>query len=189
MPSLGVLPRAAGRDQQQVADLPSAGAWTIRRASPHDREGLVRLLADSSPATLHHRFLTGMGATPPPRLVDSLLRQDPSARVVLALVGDVVVGHGMCALTSPHAEAACAEVALLVRDDHQRRGVGSALVRALRSACADLGAEWIEVTIAADNVAAVSLLHLQERGLPPQQDGTALTYHLPLRGLSAPPRR
>jgi len=155
-------------------------ALTIRPATPDDRAGVVRLLASSSPDTLHQRFLTGVGGVPPRGLVDRLLARSASSRAVLALIGGRVVGHGMCALV-PHAVGVCADIAILVQDDAQRRGVGSALLTALRAECEQLGVEWVEVTTLAGNRAAIAMLTAQGVTVPPSRDGTDLTYHVPLR--------
>ena len=153
---------------------------TVRPVTPADREAVIRLLGESSPDALHARFLTGLGGTPPAGLVDRLLARDPVSRSVLALVGADVVGHGMCADAGLRAGRPCVEVALLVRDDHQRRGVGAALLRALADEARAMAAASVQVTTGADNRVVTAMMASRAPGLRPQCDGTTLTYLVPV---------
>ena len=82
----------------------------------------------------------------------------------------------MCARVGP----STVEIAVLVRDDHQRRGVGTALVTALREEAAAMGAVSVELTTGADNRAVVAMVSARAPGLRARRDGTTLVYRLPL---------
>lgn len=162
--------------------MPSAPAGpAVRRATSADREAVVRLLVESSPDTLHARFLTGLGGVPPAGLVDRLLARDAMSRSVLALVGGDVVGHGMCADAGLRAGRRCVEVALLVRDDHQRRGVGAALLRAVADEARAMDAAWVQVTTGADNRVVTAMLASRAPGVRPRRDGATWTYLVPVQ--------
>ncbi|WP_248581754.1 GNAT family N-acetyltransferase [Nocardioides sp. InS609-2] len=142
-------------------------ALSVRPAGPEDREGVVQLLAGSSADALHQRFLVGFGGPPLTALVDRLLARDASSRSVLALAGEAVVGHGMCAHAKSWQGRPAVEIALLVRDDQRGRGIGSALLYALRDEAVAMRAEWIQVTTAADNRVVTAMVRAHAPGLQP----------------------
>jgi RimJ/RimL family protein N-acetyltransferase len=136
---------------------PSAGfpELSLRRIAPADKDALVAGLGRLSERSVYQRFLS-----PKPRLTTSELRYltevdfiDHYALVaVLARSPDVVVGVGRwvrCAEVPTDAE-----IAIVVADDLQGRGVGTLLGRALADAARARGVQRFTASMLPTNQAA-----------------------------------
>ena len=91
---------------------------------PDDHQGLRAMFSRVSSETIYRRFHTPYPRVPewiPEFLMDSDRR---GGRSLVAVVGEEIVGHAMCALP----EAGEAEVAIVVEDRWQSRGVGKLLL-------------------------------------------------------------
>jgi RimJ/RimL family protein N-acetyltransferase len=136
---------------------PSAGfpEISLRRIRPEDKDALVAGLGHLSERSVYQRFLT-----PKPRLTSSELRYltevdfvDHYALVaVLARSPQVVVGVGRWVRSD--ASPSDAEVAIVVADDLQGRGVGTQLGRALADAGRARGIERFTASMLPSNQAA-----------------------------------
>jgi acetyltransferase len=120
------LPCATGAEQQLRGErvaLRDGGHVRVRPLRQHDRPGVVALLTGLSPESRAQRFLAaGMQVTP--AVVDRVT----AGRVLVATIAGRVVG---LASLHPRHDPTQAEVALLVADREQRRGIGTALSRRL----------------------------------------------------------
>lgn len=111
--------------RSEVVALADGGSVDVRALDARDQPALLRLHARCSGDTRYRRYFTGMGALPP-SLADRLLDGDQRHRVVLgAALGSELVGVAHCHRLGD----GTAEVAVLVEDAHQRRGIGSELLR------------------------------------------------------------
>jgi RimJ/RimL family protein N-acetyltransferase len=136
---------------------PSAGFPEIqlRRIRPEDKDALVAGLGHLSERSVYQRFLA-----PKPRLTVSELRYltevdfvDHYALVaVLARSPQVVVGVGRWVRSTE--SPADAEIAIVIADDLQGRGVGTQLGRALAVAARGRGIESFTASMLPDNQAA-----------------------------------
>jgi RimJ/RimL family protein N-acetyltransferase len=132
---------------------------TLRRITPQDKDGLVAGLGRLSERSVYQRFLA-----PKPRLTTSELRYltevdfvDHYALVaVLTRSPDVIVGVGRWVRSSDDPQAA--EVAIVVADDLQGRGVGTRLGTALADAARERGVTRFTATILSGNRAAHRLM-------------------------------
>lgn len=113
-----------------------------RPGSRGDRAALAGLLSGLSPDSAYARFQTALGSGPPPMLVDALLPDGMRGGALLAWDGDRLVAHGVWVRVGP---SQVAEVALVVTDSHQRRGIGTGLAERLIAAAGARGIERIEV--------------------------------------------
>jgi GNAT superfamily N-acetyltransferase len=120
----------------------------IRPAVRADADGLRRFLAGLSATTSYRRFCMGLGPVPE-RLLALLLRRDRGQEVLLAVHDGEIVGHAMYGAVP--GRAGTGELAVVVTDAWQRRGLGSRLVRTLLAAAARHDVREMGFSILADN--------------------------------------
>ncbi|MEI4271492.1 bifunctional GNAT family N-acetyltransferase/acetate--CoA ligase family protein [Klenkia sp. LSe6-5] len=120
------------------ADVVAADGGTVhlRPITPEDADGLQGLMERSSDQTRYYRFFGPMK-----RLSDKDLHRfthvDHDSRVAfVVLLGDVLIGVGRY---DRYPGTDDAEVAFLVEDAHQRRGLGSVLLEHLAAAARERG--------------------------------------------------
>ncbi|RAG83872.1 hypothetical protein DN069_19905 [Streptacidiphilus pinicola] len=126
-----------------VIELPATTltAWHIAEIHPGDRADVHQLFAACSGESVQHRFRARLPAFParhldellagPPEIHDALTVRAGAGRELVAL-GSLAVPYG------PH-DGHTAELALLVADAWQRRGLGRALAAALVARAARRG--------------------------------------------------
>lgn len=125
----------------------------LRPIRPDDAERLRLLHSQLSPETIYQRF-----HGPRPRLSDAevarLTTVDHDERVALvALVGTEMVGVARYeTLPGEDGGGPTAEVAFVIRDDQQGRGLGSVLLEHLAAAAADRGVRTFEAWVLSGNV-------------------------------------
>jgi GNAT superfamily N-acetyltransferase len=160
--------------EQTTLLLPDGAELLIRAASTDDAQDVRRLHERCSAATLQSRYL-GAGGPTEARL-SRLLEQAGAGRTLLALDGGEVV-----AIATLLAEGDLGEIALLVEDRWQRRGIGTALLRRLRAHAERSRIAALVAHIAADNVAMLRTLH-RLGGDDADRDGAMLSVTLPVPG-------
>jgi ribosomal protein S18 acetylase RimI-like enzyme len=106
----------------------------IRQTRPADQAALSDFFAGLSARTRYLRFFGPV--TPGPALLRSLIGDADHCHTdaVVAIRGDVIIGHAMAADQADRdgpEGAWMTDIGVVVGDDWQGRGVGSALVRAL----------------------------------------------------------
>ena len=122
-----VLAAAALPARAPAAVLTTDGAGIVLRgATAADAEAVTSLHHRCSARTLFARYHAGV-RTLPRRLLHRLL-SPPRGTTVLALCGTAVVGIGQLIRTTTPDEA---EISLLIEDDWQGRGLGTAMLRRL----------------------------------------------------------
>jgi Predicted acetyltransferase len=142
----------------------------IRPARMDDAERVRDFIAGLSPRTQMLRFFTGIGR-PGDRLVRVLLSRDGGRDALLAVRrtgdGEQVVGHAMSAPAPGGGTAPLAgpriEIAVVVADEWQGRGIGGRLVRLLLARAAARGAVEIAMDVHGENR---RLLHALRRRWP-----------------------
>ena len=150
---------------------------SIRPATADDREALRRFLTGLSPRTAYSRFFTGLG-TVPDRLLTWLLPRAPEQEVLVAEHGSDIVGHVMYTVDGDGA----AELAVVVTDAWQRRGLGPRLVRAVLDRAADRGVGETRFTVLASNLAANRIAGRVWPGARPVMDHGVYEYRVALAG-------
>lgn len=186
-------PASRGRDR------PSTGRWVrlrdgspvvVRRAAEEDRLGLLSFHARCSDASLRARFF---GAVPvlSTAMLDHLVGQRPGRSLSLVCEsGHRIVAVGNLVLTdSPAAVASTAgvrgEVAILVEDGEQRRGIGSALLRELLAAAAGRGLERVTAFTQVSNTRIRALVDRMVVAGWSAPDGGVMAAELSTRRLAA----
>jgi GNAT superfamily N-acetyltransferase len=131
----------------------AAAAVGIEAPGVADRRPLEAMLDRCSESTLFHRFHGG-GRDAPSRYVDRLLEESERRQVLLARVGPDVVG-----VAEAHRDGrGTAELAVLVEDSWQQRGVGSRLVAALAADASRHGVDALRATVLGENRWVLRLL-------------------------------
>ncbi|MEU4407586.1 GNAT family N-acetyltransferase [Streptosporangium sp. NPDC023963] len=136
----------------EVAAVPG-GAVEIRPARPDDEEGIRRFLGGLSPRTQTRRFFAGMGR-PSASFVRTLLTVDGRRDALLAVHGNLLVGHAM----SYRGEEADVEIAVVVGDEWQGMGLGSRLVRTLMRRAEARGARTVGMDVLGDNRTVLAMV-------------------------------
>jgi GNAT superfamily N-acetyltransferase len=167
--------------EQTTLLLPDGAELLIRAATADDLEGVRRLHAHSSPRSRRLRYL-GSAQVPS----DSRLRRmlEPAAGMtLLALHTDPASGaERVVAMAGLLTEGDLGEVALLVQDAWQRRGIGTALLRRLIATAARMTCSALVAHTGADNVAMLRTLRRFGAADGGERDGTLLSVTLPVVG-------
>src|SRR6266540_4298888 len=121
---------------------------SIRPAAGADAEGLRSFLAGLSMQTAYRRFFSGLGPISN-KMLTRLLPQDRHQDVVVALHDGEIVAHAMYVRVPGGDDTA--ELAVVVADAWQRRGLGPRLVAAVLAAARDQGIRGIQFSVLADN--------------------------------------
>lgn len=156
---LGVGEAAARSDDLDTGTdarvlLRDGGEVRVRALLAGDEPAFVRMHARCSPATTQRRYFSGM-RTPPPALRRLLMDVDGHRRVgLVAAIGSELVGVAHLDLHSD----GTGEVAVLVEDAHQRRGIGATLLRRCAHAAASRGVGVLTAICLAENTAFPALV-------------------------------
>jgi len=168
------------RDTEQTTLLlPDGAELLIRSAAADDFDGVRALHEHASAATITRRYLSGAPS-------DSRLRRllEPVGGLTLLALDaeDEIV-----AMASLLAEGDLGEVAVLVADDWQRKGVGTVLVRRLLAYAERRELSAVVAHTAADNVAMLRTLRRFGAG-PGERDGSLVSVTLPAAGKQPVPK-
>lgn len=158
----------------------------LRLTRPTDAPAVRAFLERLSPETRHRRFLQTM-----PHVPDAIVRRftfyDPRRRVVVAATSfedghEQIVGLADVA----HLETGLAELAVVVADDRQGRGVGKLLTEAAAALAIQQGATHLRADLLEHNAAMLALMERLGRTTRTYEDGVAAVFtRLPARGRRA----
>lgn len=119
----------------------------IRAVSPGDEDELREMLSRLSRETIHKRFHLPMPHVPEWMLAYLVDVDHYDKEALVALVGDEIVGHTMYA----RQEAREAEMAIVVEDRWQSRGIGRLLLSRLAEEAGRRGIESFTGTVLGEN--------------------------------------
>jgi GNAT superfamily N-acetyltransferase len=155
----------------------------IRVATAADRDALGDFLSRLSAESSYQRFLTG-GPTGAPtrRLLAALLPERSRGGALLAFLGDELVGHGLWIRVGG---ASVAEIAIVVADAYQRRGIGTALASAVTDDLVAHGVADIEVFSGSENRAVARMVARAAPDARRELDGPTTTWTFRARSRSA----
>jgi GNAT superfamily N-acetyltransferase len=161
----------------------------IRPVSPGDEEGLREMLSRLSRETIHKRFHLPLPHVPGWMLVYLTDVDHYDKEALVALVGDEIVGHAMYA----RQEAREAEMAILVEDRWQSRGIGRLLLSRLAEEAGRRRIESFTGTVLGDNRDALRFFSSVLSKTKFEIKNGMYHLHLPLSGLDptrglGPPR-
>ncbi|MCU7725885.1 GNAT family N-acetyltransferase [Actinoplanes sp. KI2] len=174
--ALTELAGATVRQQQEQTTLllTDGNELTVRTATPDDAESVAGLHRRASTASLQSRYL---GGSAPSKAKLRRLLDPAGGRTLLAVAADGKV----VAMASLFAEGDLGEIAVLIEDDWQRRGIGTALVRRLQAWAEKGRFAALVAHTAADNVAMLRTLRRLGAG-PAERDGSLVSVTLPVSG-------
>ena len=157
---------------------PHAPVVGVQTATDRHRDPLARFLLGLSTETAYRRFL---GADPRPsrQLLDLLLCLGAGRSAAVAIAGPDLVGHAMLVRGPQSAASPRAELAVVVADAWQRRGIGPRLVGHLLTHAAGLTDGGLQFTILAANRYANQLAHQAWPQARTSFDHGVLTYEVP----------
>jgi GNAT superfamily N-acetyltransferase len=140
----------------QTVRLPDGTLVTLRSIRPSDRSGMRRAFARLSRETRYQRFHAHVSDLPE-RAWTYLTHVDGHHHVALvARVGSRIVGVARFIRLRDAVDGA--EIAFVVADDFQRRGLGRALRQALLAEARRRGIAWFQATVLPDSVGIRRLL-------------------------------
>jgi len=138
----------------------AAGTCSVRQAAAGDRPALERMLARCTGETRYRRFHGPVKVFPERYLTEALSGSPLHFALVACLDEDGADEDGaVVALASCRAvDEGVAEVGILVEDEWQRRGVGSALLREIVAYAARTGLRALQAQVLAEQPWIVGLL-------------------------------
>lgn len=164
---------------------PDRDRWavTIRRLEASDYDAVVGLVADLTVEERYLRFLTRY-----PTYIGewALSLTTASAHVVAlgAFESDDLVGVANYVVLS---RPGCAEVALVVAHEQHRRGIGTALLRALAAIAKESGLHYFVADVLTENHLVRELLQDAGWQASERRDGELLRLEIDLQGSGGHP--
>jgi GNAT superfamily N-acetyltransferase len=150
----------------------------FRPGGPGDRSALETMLRQLSPDSSYSRFQSAVGPDPAPAVLDALLPEGLQGGTVLGWDGEALVAHGIWVRLGP---TSAAEVALVVADSHQRRGLGTTLAERVVEAAGARGVRRIEMFTGSGNTAIARMVDRLGTHVEKRRDGPTVTYSFALR--------
>ncbi|MFC0028112.1 GNAT family N-acetyltransferase [Micromonospora chaiyaphumensis] len=176
----------ARRDVDRVTlVLPDTAEVPVRPATADDLPGVLELHTGCSDRSLRRRYLSGAGHPAPARL--RRLLEPARGLTLLASTGGSA--GPVVAMANLLGEGDEAEAALLVRDDWQRRGLGSALLRRLLGHADRAGYAAVLLHVQAENTPMLRTVRGLDRPTSVERDGAVVTVTVPLASRPAVPPR
>ena len=155
----------------------------LRRLEQQDGARLIRLFFRLSPESVYRRFMSPIPHPYRPEL-ERLLDVDHRDREALAALSSdgEVIGVARYFRDAQHPDVA--EIAIVVEDRWQRRGLGRALTRRLAAVARRRGIAWFHADMLGDNRAAVRLLRGLSAAACFRVSTGSLEAEVPLRPLT-----
>jgi len=146
----------------------------VRPAGPEDAERVRRFFLRLSPESVYRRFFTLFPA-PPPQLLRYLAAPETEDHETLAaLDGEEIVALASWDRRVPAGDEA--ELAILVEDAWQHRGLGQALMKMLTAEAARHGVAVLTASVLSDNQPARRLAVAMARPENVEMDGPETFY-------------
>ncbi|WP_433016159.1 GNAT family N-acetyltransferase [Kribbella sp. CA-294648] len=164
-------------NQTQVVEPPVAARGgsrlSVRRAEDADTQSLSKMLTEVPDFSLYMRFQGAVGRPPQPELVQRMVCPDGAAWV--AERDREVVGHAMWAWVKG-AAVPTAELAVIIAEAEQRRGLGVRMVgEAARHALA-AGAAQLLVLVSAMNDRVLRMVRANWPTATAERDGALINF-------------
>ena len=174
-------PAAAGRPGPRTGG--AAAAAVLRPARGDDQAALAAFVAGLSPRSRYLRFFTGAPSVTPAvlrRMAGAGGGADDRVDALVAVRGGLIAGHAMGTDLRGPSGALVTEAGVIVADAQQRRGIGSALLRALAGRAQARGATGLTMEVLAENYAMLALIGTLLPGARTRSRGPYVTVDAPL---------
>lgn len=148
----------------------------LRRAGGADEESLSGMLSRLPELSLYMRFQTAVGKPPRPALVQQMLCPDGAAWV--AERDCAVVGHAMWAWVKG-ASVPTAELALIIAEPEQQRGLGVRLMTEVAQHALTAGAAQFLIMVSALNDRVLRMVRRRWPTATAERDGSLLNFTIP----------
>lgn len=176
------LPEGYPRELVETAWLDDGVEIRFRPILPEDSVRYERLFTRLSPETLYRRFLTPIVRIDH-RLLHHLVTVDYRQRLaIVAVIDDEIVGVARYDETGPDV----AEVALVVEDAWQGRGIGSRLLWRISAAARRHGYTAFEAEVLGENRPMMGLLHVLSDDLETRMEDGLYIIRIDLGTLRRP---
>lgn len=163
--------------------LPDGRELVVRRAARTDLAAVRAMHGRCSPASLYQRYLSGAGG-PSDAQLTRLLEPDRGCALLVESPG--AFADRVVAVANLVGEGVQAELALLVEDGWQRRGIGTALLRRGIAVAASTGFDAVVVHSHAQNTAMHRTLRRLDATRRTDREGALVTVTLPLGSAREP---
>src|ERR1043166_1138509 len=164
--------------EEWVAELPLAGGPVVRfrHVRPEDEPFIVEAIRTASRETLLHRFFSPMRSVSPDLLRQMLSIERAKEACLVGVVSERGAVQIICGARYVKLRPGAAEIALIVHDDFQRRGLGAFLLKLLARLAQGGGIRWFEAEVLASNHNMLQLF----KKLAPRASGhwTGDVYHI-----------
>ncbi len=155
-PGTAGLPPGYPKEYEQEVTLSDRRRVLVRPILPSDAPELAEAIKTADPDTLRRRFLGG-----PPRVTPALLAHltvvDYVRRFALVAI-DPVTGRGVAVARYEPAGEGVAEIAVVVRPEWRRAGLGTVLILCLAKAAAERGIHTFSGSYLAENQPVAALI-------------------------------
>jgi ribosomal protein S18 acetylase RimI-like enzyme len=178
------LDRLSQASKAESVNQTQTGPPLVRRAGEPDADELARMLTGLTDLSRYFRFQTAIGT--PPRAALLLRMLCPAGAAFVATRGALMVGHAMWAWAPGESTA---ELAAVIAEDEQRRGLG---VRMLSIAAADAiaaGATHFLFVVSAANERSLRMVRRRWPDATVERDGALLSFVAPARLPDQPEER
>ena len=166
-----------------VEPMKSGGSIWIRLARPEDAEAVAAMHERCSEQTLYRRYLTAVG-----QWRDVTLRRltggHRGATLVAMSEEGTIVGLGHVFPDAP-ATSHTAEIAVIIEDAYQRRGIGTHLLRHMLDLAERLGFDEVVGTVLAQNNEMLRVLDATRLAWSRQVEDGVLTLRAPLPAVAS----
>lgn len=143
--------------ERQLTIGASAVEIIFRGAGEADLSQVLDLHAHCSPESLRRRYTSGAGAPSPARIA-RMLAPEAGHTLLAAVAGGADDGRAVAMGQLFRTPDGCAEIAFLVADDWQRRGLGTELARRLTALAPAIGHQRVVAHVLSANQPALRLL-------------------------------
>jgi GNAT superfamily N-acetyltransferase len=154
--------------------------FTVTQAGPAEARRVSDFITGLSVRTQFLRFFASV-APPSSGLLRALTSADGSADVLVAVdSGGTIVGHGMAVDRQAADGCMVSDVGLVIADDWQLHGVGSALLDELAVRAAGRGAGDLVMDVLADNGRMRGMIDRRWPGACRDLGRDSITFRVPL---------